>query len=269
MEEKDRMMQSKIRNIALCICFLVIIFGIGITTIVGEEKGFSDNENRILQGKPEFSIEALMNGEYTAEYETYVSDQFMMRDQWIALKVYTERAMQKKDINGVYFGDDGYLLQQHRVEDIDVALEQKNIEILSSVVEKYKDRLDVKVMIVPTASNILEDKMPKYVTDYNQDAFIDQVTNRIGKEYMIDVRPILSTHSDEYIYYRTDHHWTSLGAFYAYQQWSIDTGHVVKEAQEYDITQGTNEFYGTLFSKVNIAMKTDCIDLYKLKEDFA
>jgi len=102
-------MRDKIR----ILIFMILIFGLTVASILKKPIVFSENENRYLAEKPEFSLDALFEGSYTQDYETYITDQFVFRDQWITGKTAVERMMLRQDINGVYFGKDGYLMEKH------------------------------------------------------------------------------------------------------------------------------------------------------------
>ena len=102
-------MKKEIRNKITVGIFSVLLFGLAIGNQLYPDKEFSQNENRILQKKPRFSVKSLLNGTFGEEYESYLSDQFIGRDQWITLKTNSDKALGKKEINGVYFAKDGYL----------------------------------------------------------------------------------------------------------------------------------------------------------------
>ena len=205
------------------ILFLVLVFGFTGVTFVYPERTFSENENRVLATMPEFSWEKLFSGKFMSEYETYITDQFFLRDSWIQLKVFSEMALNKQDINGVYLGKDGYLVERHEDSKIDVEMLQKSMDRLVEFTSKYANQLGnehVKVMLVPTASEILTEKLPSFASGFDQNGMIDTIYERLPEGTALDVREILKQHADEYIYYKTDHHWTTLGAFYAYQAWA-------------------------------------------------
>lgn len=241
-----------------------------IANLVNPDKAFSENENRVLAKLPKYSINTLINGEFMNELDEYINDQFVFRDNWINIKTVAERAMLKPDINSVYFAKDGYLIEKHNKSDVSEEQAQKNKDRLLEFVKKYEEKLGenrVNVMLVPTASNILKEKLPIFSTGYDQDAYIDEVIEALPKGTFTDVRNILNQHKDEYIFYRTDHHWTAYGAYYAYEQWAIDAGFSPLSQEKFDITLASDQFYGTLHSKVNVNVKPDKIYLYELKED--
>ena len=116
-----------------------------------------------------------------SEYETYITDQFFLRDEWIKLKTLTEIALNKQDINGVYMGKDGYLIERHEDSEIDFEMLAKSKDYLVQFVERYSKRLGadkVKVMLVPTASEVLLDKLPPFAQGFDQNGMIDEVLSR-------------------------------------------------------------------------------------------
>ena len=132
---------SKRYSKVAAILFLVLVFGFTGVTFVYPERTFSENENRVLATMPQFSWEKLFNGKFMSEYESYITDQFFLRDSWIKLKVFSEMALNKQDINGVYLGKDGYLVERHEDSKIDVEMLQKSIDRLVQFTEKYANQL--------------------------------------------------------------------------------------------------------------------------------
>lgn len=254
------------RNKIKIIIFIMLIFCITIISIFSKEKNFSENENRYLAQKPKFTFKTFKNGTYAEEYEEYITDQFIFRDNWISIKTYTERAMLKQDINGVYFGKDGYLIEKYTgfIED----QINKNINRLNDFIKIYSEKVgnnNVKAMIVPTASEVLKNKLPLFAYDNVQKEILDYIKSTLPNGSYIDLANYLEQYNDEYIYYKTDHHWTSLGAYYAYNKWIHEIGITPYEKEDFNIESVCNDFYGTIYSKVNVDIKPDTIDMYTLK----
>lgn len=233
------------------IAALLLIFT--VADVIKGDRVFSETENRVLASKPELSKEALFAGEYTEDYETYVTDQFIGRDKWIAVKTVTDILLQKKEINGVYLGADGYLIEQHLPDAYPAETEERRLEQLSSLVERW----DATVMLVPTADNILADKLPDNAIYYDQKGFLDKVKAVVGEENFVDVYDSLQAHRGEDIYYRTDHHWNTMGAFYGYDAWRKHTKKVLYIVNPERMKTVTDSFLGTLHSRVNLPMATD------------
>ncbi len=262
-------METRKYSKAVIVLFLLLVFGFTALTFVWPERTFSENENRVLASAPKFSMENLWNGEFMSDYESYITDQFFLRDEWIQLKTMTEMALNKQDINGVYIGKDGYLIERHEDSKIDFEMLAKSKDYLVQFVEKYTERFGaehVKVMLVPTASEVLLEKLPPFAVGFDQNGLMDEVYDRIPAGTAVDVRDILKEHSEEYIYYKTDHHWTSLGAFYAYQEFCKAMGFEVPALEDAVFTEVSNEFLGTVFSKLNMEISKDSMHTVTLPD---
>lgn len=227
--------------------------------LVKADRLFSETENRILAQRPEWSLEKVLDGSYEKEYEAYATDQFVSRDTWVMLKTRMDILLQKKLIKGVYLAQDGYLIEQHLPGDYDQMMVNKRLGQLLELTERYPGTM---VMLVPTADNILTDKLPAYAVSYDQRGLLDQVKEKIGEEHVIDVFPILGEHREEQIYYRTDHHWTTLGAYYGYQQWTQTMDYPPRNFDPQDLETVSDSFLGTLHSRLNLPMKADEIQIF-------
>lgn len=239
-----------------------LIFAIILVFTVADffdgDRTFSDTENRILAAKPEFSWEELFYGNFNTDYEDYVTDQFVGRDKWIGIKTRTDILLQKKEINGVYLAEDDYLIEQHDSADYTQELVSARLAALKKLVDTW----DAKVMLVPTADNIFTDKLPAYASYYDQTAFLEQVKSEVSAENYVDVYSVLKEHVEEPIYYRTDHHWTSLGAYYGYLAWSEAMGRYPYPYSVEDMVTVSENFQGTLHSKINLDIAQDSIQMF-------
>lgn len=235
------------------LCAIILAFT--IADFWESDRVFSEQENRVLASKPEFSMESLKNGSYTTDYEEYVTDQFVSRDKWITLKTETDILFQKKDINGIYLGKDGYLIEQHMPQDYTKVQEVKKAAALKKLVQKW----NAKVMLVPTADNILTDKLPDNAVYYDESRLLEEVRSQIGDKNFVDVYSALQEHNQEDIYYRTDHHWTTLGAYYGYQQWALSMNKIPRLYQMKNKEVVSDNFLGTLHSRINLPMEGDTI----------
>lgn len=250
--------------------FFILLAGMGILGAVLPEKGFSESENRFLQKKPEFTWAALMDGSFGEKYEAYLGDQFPGRDGWVGVKTLTERIGGKKDANGVYFGKDGYLIEKFEREDLEGEQLNRNLEVLAQalrrMVEEYGTR-HVRVMLVPGASEILKEKLPLYAAPYDQTQVVQELMKEEeALETTVQVEAALDRHRDEAIYYRTDHHWTSLGAYYGYVAWMESLGMEPWGPERFTVPEVSSGFYGTLQAKVQGWREPDQIHLYLPKE---
>jgi len=223
---------------------------------------YSETENRLLAVRPVASRESIFSGEFAKDYETYVTDQFVGRDKWIGIKTRMDILLQKKEINGVYLGSDGYLIEQHLPEDYSELLVAKRTALLQKLVEQW----DATVMLVPTADNILTDKMPANAPYYDQAELLEMIAEQVGDSHYVDVYGSLRAHAEEEIYYRTDHHWTSLGAYYGYLAWAENRGEDPFAYRLNAMAVASEDFLGTLHSKTNLDRKGDTIRYFASTE---
>ena len=230
----------------LSISFVIYLFALGILIFIMPDKVFSELENRTLAQKPKFNTENIQSGKFAKGFEEYVSDQFPFRDQFIAVKTASEILLQKKDSNGVYIGSDGYLLQKFETPDLELL--KRNI----GYINKFSRNFNVSFMLVPTATKVLEEKLPLFATPYDEIDYINDAQAYLEDNIkFVNVFPALEEAENEYIFYKTDHHWTTLGAYYAYQQYCLINGIEPMDIDSFDIVTETKEFYGSLFSKGN------------------
>ena len=194
--------------------FCLFIFGFGIALILSPSRDFSDQENRYLAQFKAPTLKTLRSGEFMEKFEDYVTDQFPLRDQWVQLKAYSERALGKQENNGVYFSPDGQTLFAHFTAPTREALEQK-----VGFVNKLGANLVVPVYfsLVPDKSFVLADLLPANAPSVDDGSTIEEAQALCGdKVTYIDLRTMLTGERDAF--YRTDHHWTTMGARLAFQR---------------------------------------------------
>lgn len=259
-------MKEKIAKYMTVVVFATLILGFAIANLLTQDIAFSESENRYLQQKPKFSFERLLSGEYAEEIEKYKTDQFIMRDEFIGLKTQIDYLSGKKDTNGVFFAADGYLIEKHEITDVNQM--NKNIGFVSQFADKATALLGkehVSIMIVPTAGNILADKLPSNATDFDQHPLLDEIAGLNAT--VPDLQKALSARKRDDIFYKTDHHWTTLGAYYGYRAWCDATGNKGRTMAEFTQEEVTNEFYGTIYSKARLfSTKPDTIIRYMPNE---
>lgn len=252
---------------------------LGVGTLTGvffPKKAFSETENRYLASAPKFTWEGLKSGQFGSDYETYLSDQFPFRDQWIGLKTTAEELQLKKEINGVWLGKDGWLMEALYEEDVDQALWEKNAGWLSQACGRWTSLLGeehVRVLLAPSASEILTDKLPAFASPFSQKSVTDDLSRRGLDPILVPARDALletaardrsgGVSEQPALYYRTDHHWTSFGAYTAYVTWARSMGLSPYETKDFAVTTVTTEFLGTIHSKLNVPVTPDSIDLYR------
>lgn len=268
-----------------------LIITIGFATFIGSffflhlytpDVQFSQNENRNLQLLPSFTFTDLKNGSYSSKLEDYTVDQFPYRDFFVGLKATSEWSLGKLENNNVYWTKEGVLIDRF------YPVDYKQLDTNLDKVMAFSQKVDVPVAftVVPTQNDIyayhLNENTPlvsqknvlDYVADYTHtsDGLISDTTwtplnneneGAYGSFQYIDIYSNLMAHNKEYIYYNTDHHWTTLGAFYGYQTIAANLGHTTREVHEYSETIVVEDFLGTTHSKASLPWaKKDVISTF-------
>ena len=241
---------------AVMIILAVVVFVLNLLT---PDRTFSDKENRTLAGRPELSRETLADWSYPGDLTSWYQDQFFGRDRWMSLKFRTEYALGQREFNGIYTGKDGYLLA--KPEEPDPEALQRTAEAVKGFAERYP-QTGIDMLVVQDAASVLADKLPGGVTARDQAAdireFYQMLPEQTGK---IDVAETLRSDTQEQIYYRTDHHWTSAGALAAFgaarQELQIPADGVT-----YTPYLVSDRFQGTLASRSGDLRQRDRIQVY-------
>lgn len=238
---------NKKNTIILGIIFPVLLIVVMIITIIMPDKKFSGEENRILQELPSFSLSMYKDGRFEKKMENYVNDQFIMRNGFIKIKTAFDRTLGKTDENDVFFCKDNYLMENIQAPD-EVSM-KKNLNAIRSFREKYSN-LNMSFLLAPNAADIYPEKLPIKKTEVNQDKIIDSFYKELESLGIktIDVREDFRKQKDDVqLYYRTDHHWTTDGAYIAFKDINKNLG--LGNKTKYNPLVVKNDFRGTLASK--------------------
>ncbi len=239
---------KKAEIIAVIAVFTLFIAAYFVLLPAMPDVEFSQQENRYLEQLPEFSFEALADGDFTADFEKYTTDQFPFRDAWTALKARCELLLGKKENNGVYYCGDGVLISNFD------APTDETVDANMGYLNALTAAVDVPVYfgLIPGAGEIQSSLLPENAPMDSQQAVIDRAYAD-SEAVNIDLSSALRAHADEYIYYRTDHHWTSLGAFYGYQALCEAMDLPVPSLSDYERQTVSDSFYGTTYSSSGYA----------------
>ena len=264
------MKRVRIIIIIVFIGFFVLISG---ASLIIKDREFSPNENRYLAETPELSWDNILSGKLQDGLEDYLRDQVCFRDGWITVKTGIQKACGDTDIGGAYVGKDGYDFEKITPEDVDEKQVDRNIKAVEDYFMMASETIDkqkLSFLLVPTSGFVMQEKLPKNARLFDQAKYIDQVQKAMKDYNFVDVRDTLMDHNDEYIYYKTDHHWTSAGACLAYDVWSERTGGEAETEDGLVKNVVSDKFRGSLYSKILDADSAyDEIWTYGLQKDDA
>jgi len=238
--------------------FCAFLGGVFLLSVLLPKKSFSELENRYLQQSPVFSLENLKDGSFMEDAEDYTADHIVGRDFWVSLKSWSERLSGKQENNGVYFAEDDTLI--NRVETPDPSKLDKDLASLNTLAGKLS--VPFYFGLIPSAAATWADKLPAGAPTADEAAIINQLYASSAAN-TIDMAGALAAHKNEAIYYRTDHHWTSLGAFYGANAMLEAMGLAPLNLADYEKTTVSTDFNGTIFSSSGVRwVRPDSIDIY-------
>lgn len=251
---------SKIRFLCFIGAVILLLSGCSVYMRLTPDRTYSAEERRMLAERPKLTKKSVMRGKYQKKYETYLSEQFPGRTYLAELRTRLSRLLGERDANGVYFGKDDYLLEQYRMQDFDWKRVRKNVKQTAAFLKEYPH---AKVMFVPVKSSVLEAKLPMFAQTKGEERFFELTAKYVPQKQQIAVTDVLKAHDLEYIYYRTDHHWTTLGAYYAYETWARSMGFSPVPQEQFTVTSVSTTFLGTTYAKVRTGGRADTISLYE------
>ncbi|MBR2067631.1 MAG: hypothetical protein IJ875_05165 [Solobacterium sp.] len=240
------------------IIFLFFIFLFTIVNLFAPKLSFSANENRPLASFPNSSLQNIFFGSFDTEFEKWFSDHFVGRDHWIEMKANTRLDLSAIENNGVYIGKDGHLISQFY--DYDLTTKENNISFVLDFAKQ--NNIKMNILLVPGAAYGEEKYLPFGAYNINEKELIDSIYedfNNNGQK-TIDISDALKNSEDSY--FKTDHHYNHKGAYIAYQ--AICDEVLKKEALNFNYTEVSPTFYGTMYSRSGIfSTKPDAI--YEMK----
>lgn len=251
--------KGKVLFSVLIFAFCLLIFAGGITLFTGEDRDFSESENRVLASAPDLSFYAVRDGSFMKEFETYFTDQFVFRDEIIKLKTVADRLTGKTKVGSVYIGKDGYLFS------VPVPFDERKAEIMKKVgafAERNKDSA-VTFMLSPNSSYIYKDKLPEHLIIDDRKAQIEELQKytESKKVNFINLSDAFTAKKDEIqLFYKTDHHWTTGAAYIAFTElmksWKKSTDGAI-----FRFLAVADGFQGTLSSKCGVTSSDDVIEI--------
>lgn len=285
----------------------LVVGGIAFWLLPQQE--ISQDENRTLKKQPVVTTESVFSGKYGKDFEEYYNDHFPMRDHWMefANQLNTLKGKQDQEFRVINtsVGSDNTQKAEEKVEpDINQIIEQdeavdadfnkvrgvivvngrvvQNFAGSKATVSPFADMLNQYRTVLPTSVNMYAMMIPA-----GSDYYLPrQVNNGVKKEKEnIDLFATLLgqgiqsvpayeetwLHKNEYIMYRTDHHWTGLGAYYAYRAFAKSAGFVPLELSQMTHIQKEGTFLGSLFNYTKdqqLKNNPDTLEYYRIPGDY-
>lgn len=237
---------TKTHTKIICTVFSLYILGTTALSVALPDRDRSEVENRTLAQWPTLSWSAVKDGSFMTGVDAYFTDQFPMRDSWTGLHARMELLLGKTELGDVFVCDDETLIA--KVPNPDTDLVAKNLAALVAL--QGKTDIQVSLGLIPSAAEIWSDLLPTGAENYDQAGLIAQA--QAAGLSLIDIHSALTAHSQEDIFFRTDHHWTTLGAYYGYQAILQSMDMTPLAQSDFSPTQLSDGFNGTLYSNSGV-----------------
>ena len=244
---------SRKYSIFITALFCTFIFGFGIFHFILPDRDFSEQENTFLEQFKPPTWDTVRSGEFMKKFEKYYNHQFPLRDQWVQMKAYSERTLGKQENNKVYFGTDGgQTLFAHFTQ-----ISDEDLATRVGFVNKLGDNLDVPVWfsLVPDKSWAWAMFLPENAPNVDDGSTIARAKELCGdKVDFIDLQYIgitcgnTESPDEDGAFYRTDHHWTTEGAWRGFTSLMEGMGIQAQDWSGLPLTQVSDSFYGTTYS---------------------
>lgn len=223
------------------------------------KKEYSENEFRYLAKMPEISLKSITKKETSEKIEDYITDHFPLREKLVEIKTDAYLLSGQYYINNVFIGDNGYLINSFKTP--------SNLEQIKNNLNKFvlnNKNININLMFVPTSISINEKYLPKNAIYDKETEAINYLYDNINTSH-IDLYDALINSQEDYLYYKTDHHWTMKGAYVAYKKYCQKNNLPIID---FDIKEVNNQFLGTTYSKVFYFKDKDIIYTYETNNKF-
>lgn len=240
---------------------LLVLLWVSLTAIAwfGPKKDISDAERRPLAQMPEFSAEAVLDGEWMTKFEKYTLDQFPLRDRFRQIKSLTHYyVFNQRDNNAIYIADGHAAQMEYPLDEasVDHALKQ-----FQKVYDRYLKQSGSKIYttVVPDKGYYLAEENGYLALDYEK--MFSQVQAGMPWAQYVDITDCLGIGN----YYYTDTHWRQEDILLVAKTLSQAMGVTYPKAEDFVKTKLTRPFYGVYYGQAALPMKSE--PMYILEND--
>ena len=238
--------------------FSLFIAALGLLIALLPPKSFSERENRTLSDFPDFSLNTLVSGEFFSGVSDFYSDQLPFRESFGHLYSITELALGRREVNGIVICNGDTLVARPADTDTDVL--QSN---LRAIEELCMQNSSAVFFCPPDQSAVFGEYIPSALQKPQPTDPLYQASNNFLA---------LASSDPQKYYYRTDHHWTTEGAYAAYSVICGELGITPQDKRLFECQTVSDDFYGSAFRRSALPkamIDPDSIALYRYAGDGA
>lgn len=260
--------RSKISDVLLVLILALFVFAVAVCVWAVPHKDFSEDENRYLATGGDIDFFAdLMSGKLTEEIADIYSDQFPLRRALVEIKAILELASFKHENNGVILGQNGALIDRLEYSAEDEQTIKENLSAIESFCDVLRKKgISVEFALAPRSIDVLSEYLPALYSG-ERNGSVKKLLGEAGISYL-DLEAAIKQNGKGYVWFLTDHHWTPLGAYYAYDALGESLGFEPFDLSHFNAESVSESFFGTTYSKAGIySVKPDEITLLRYAGD--
>ncbi|MDR1330082.1 MAG: hypothetical protein LBK23_10835 [Oscillospiraceae bacterium] len=225
-----------------------------------------ENENRSFNRFPEITDEKVFSGEFAGGIEPWISDRVGYRADFVAASMELAQLrgadMPARAKDPLLIFDDRLV----RIFSFDEALAVRYADTLNAYRAALPESARIFSILPPTQIEFMPERF-RDISDSEQDAIIFVNAALTDGITAVNAYGEIADSSEEYLYFRTDHHWTALGAYYAYIAFADAAGFAPKELSEYEeiAIPGFLGYYYNMEPSETLRAQPDTIYCYEYK----
>ena len=205
---------------------------------------------------------SIFKGDLRENTEALAERNFPLVTNWRSLHTVISQVMTGDVTDGIY-ADEERLIRVY--PEFDKANAFSNVGRINN----FAKRVDapISLLLAPTAAGVYQAVLPDYIDNMDQLDLINSLYYKLGKGVgSVDMFYPLYSAKEDYIYYRTSDCWTSLGAYYAYEDMIRQLGAAPVDLSNYDIEYADNSYRGELYQQLQyMSCDDDRINLFRPK----
>ena len=241
--------------------FILMIAAFICVLLLPADKESFESENRAMNKLPAFDSKTVFSGRFASGFEDFIGDNVAFRSFFLDvsktaedIKGFTPETgkiiLTTKDIGTGTTQQQALLVANNAVMEMFMrnrAIKDDYAVMVNHYAKKLPENINFYCMLVPTQL-AFQEPMYKNLQDSQEDT-IESIYKQLDERVkIVDVYSALEEHSDEYIYFRTDHHWTQTGAYYAYCEFMRLTGGKSVKKDDFEKSDIQN-FLGYLYNR--------------------
>lgn len=250
----------------LLVCSALVLFALTLVNLAWPKRTLIELENRNAAQLSLPTLSGILDGSWQTSFSNWMQDQFVLRDQWInTQRAVDEVAFQKVEEGGILLGKDHWMFTKlFTVGESTQKQLDKNVNAVTEFAAKYPGK--VTFLLAPSASVIYPEELPLGAPMVDEDGMLDEIFAKVGTTAsVLDLRSVFTEHKDQYLYFKTDHHWTPAGAYLAYQQFCAVKGLTPFDTSAHEAVT-IEDFQGTHYSATRLwNVENDSITYYPLE----